>query len=103
MDEIKRKDSTDSAEDFSDSQSKKQTTVSNCFESGDHIKSSDDGEVASQMESYLSGDLESVDLNDTSNDCLEKNLPDTTDSPNSCKTDSPSSVHSQSQASKKKR
>jgi len=100
MDEVKYKDSIESDEDFSDSLN--QTTVSNCFESSDHIKS-DDGEVANQTESYLTGDLESIDLNDTSNDCSEKNSPDMMDSPSSCTTGSPSSVHSQSQASKKKK
>ena len=70
-------------EDISD-----QGTLSNCTESDNSV---DNKEI--QNHSIISGDLESIDLNDTSTD----NLPATV-------TDSPSSVHSSSnQSGKKKR
>lgn len=106
MDELQHRNSMDSDKDFSGSQSSKQVLDSNCFEPGDHVKS-DNGEIVDHMASYLTGDLESVDLNDTSNDCLERKSPtmtDTstsmTDSASASITDSPVSVHS---GSKKKR
>ena len=111
MDELKHRSSMDSDEDFSGSQSPKQVIVPNCFEPADRVKR-DDGEIADHIESNLIGDLESVDLNDTSNDCLERNSPNLTDtenieSTNVNMTDSPTSVHSGvhsgSQTNKKKK
>ena len=108
--EVKHKNSMDSNENLSGSRSP-EVIVPNCFEPGNRVKS-DDGEVVDHMEAYLPGDLESVDLNDTSNDCLERNSPNLTDttnlsmtdSANASITDSPtSSIHSESQTSKKKK
>lgn len=114
-DEIKYKNSIDNGKDFSGSQSSTQVIVSNCFEPDNRIKS-DNGETIDQMESCLTEDLESVDLNDTSNDCLERNSPNVTDSADasvtdlvnaemtdSDMTDSPTSLISPSQTSKKKK
>lgn len=96
----------DSDEDFS---GPKQNTVSNCFDSGNCA----DGKVADHdhMESNLIGDLESVDLNDSSNDCSERNSPNMTDAisagmtdtANVSMTDSPTSITSGGQTSKKKK
>lgn len=110
MDELKHRNSTDSDEDFSGTQSPKQTIVPNCFEPGNRVKS-DDGGIGDHMESDLTGDLESVDLNDASNDCLDINSPSMTDTASTCMTDSanasltdsPISVHSGGQTNKKKK
>ena len=109
MDE-ENKSSMDNDEHFLDTQNTKQLNVPNCFEPVNRVKS-DDGEVSNQMESYLIGELESVDLNETSNDCLERNSPSMSDSANTTisdsttvnMTDSPTSIQSQIQASKKKK
>ena len=110
MDEAKHKNTMDSNENLSSSRSPEQVIIPNCFEPWNRVKS-DDGELVDHMESYLTGDLESVDLNDTSSDCLERSSPyltDTTstsmtDSANASITDSPTSVYSESQTSKKKK
>ena len=107
MDEVTHKTNMDSSENASGSQSSEQLTVPNCFEPGNRAKS-DDGEVVDHVESYLIGDLESVDLNDTSSDCLERTSPNLTDTTStsmtdSSMTDSPTSTHSGTQSSKKKK
>ena len=92
----------DTSENPLSSQNPEQVTVPNCFEPGNHVKSSDDGEI----DHNVIGDLESVDLNETSNDSLERNSPnltDATDSASTSMTDSPTSIPSGSQTSKKKR
>ena len=106
MDELKHRNSMESEEDLTGSQSPKQVIASNCFEPGDHVKS-DNGEIVDHVAAYLTGDLESVDLNDTSSDCVERkspNMTDTstsmTDSANASIMDSPASVHSTSKKKK---
>ena len=93
----------DSSENLSSSQSSERVVALNCFEPGNRVKS-EDGEI----DHDVIGDLESVDLN-TPNDCVERDSPNLTDatntgdSTNTSMTDSPTSIPSGSQTSKKKR
>lgn len=67
------------------------STISNSSESDSRVENVQDNELKSH--SIISGDLESIDLNDTSTENLSQTI-----------TDSPASVHSNSsQSGKKKR